>query len=351
VSILSFGGTIASKVDYRTGGVSASYDASDFVEMCPELTTIANIESRAVDCMMSEDMHPDDWLRLAHAICEEANKDHITGIVVTHGTDTLHFSTAAMSFLLEDLNKPVIFTASQRSIDRGSTDAFMNLICAVRAAATWDGAEVVTCMHATTSDDYCFLLRGTKVRKMHTSRRDAFRPINEQPLAKVTDQTLEVLHPNYRKRTTSTVHCSGQFETNIALITIYPGIDPGLVEYVINKGVKGIVLAATALGHVPTSGKHSLVDVLEKAKEKGIPVVIASQTLYGRTNPYVYTNLRKLSIGLGCIFASDMTPETAYVKLGCILPKATSKEDVKTLLLENMAGEINEIIDERSFLN
>ena len=351
VAVLSFGGTISSRIDYRTGGTSADYDARDFVEMCPELTKIANIEAHSVAKMMSEDMMAEEWLHMAHRVCEELNKEHISGVVVTQGTDTLHFCCAALSFLLEHLNKPVVFTASQRSIDRGSTDAFMNLICAVRTAAEWDGAEVVTCLHGSSNDDYCILIRGTKVRKMHTSRRDAFRPINDQPLAKITLEKIETQHPNYRKRTAGTVLCRGQFETNVALVLVYPGMDPGVLDYYLNKNIKGIVLSATALGHVPTQGKHNILPQLAKAKEKNIPVIIASQTLYGRTNSYVYTNLRKLSVGLDCIFAEDMLPEVAYIKLGCILPRCRNKEEVKKLMLTNLVGEINPIIDERSFLN
>ena len=351
VAILSFGGTISSKLDYRSGGVSADYDANDFVAMCPEIKSIANLHAKSITKLMSEDMSSEEWLLMASTVCDELNKSEVTGVVVTQGTDTLHYSTAALSFLLENLNKPVVFTASQRSIDRGSTDAFMNLICAVKAAASWDGSEVVTCMHATSNDDYCHLIRGTKVRKMHTSRRDAFRAINDQPLAKVSVDSIEILHPNYRKRTTNIVTCSGMFETNIALIQIHPGIDPGVIDYYMSKGVKGIVLAATALGHVPTAGKHDLSQVLQKAKDKQIPIIIASQTLYGRVNPYVYTNLRKLSIGFDCIFVSDIMPETAYVKLGCILPKSKDKDEVRRLMQKNIVGEINDIIDDTTFLN
>ncbi|MBU0756711.1 MAG: Glu-tRNA(Gln) amidotransferase subunit GatD [Nanoarchaeota archaeon] len=184
VSVLSTGGTISSKIDYRTGGVYADYTAKDFVDMMPELESIANINAKKIMSIMSEDMLASDWINLAQEIKKEAEKG-VDGIIVTQGTDTLHFTTAAIAFMLKKINIPVIFTASQRSIDRGSSDAFMNLICAVKAAAHFDAAEVMSCLHGSIDDDHCLLIRGTKLRKMHTSRRDAFRPINDMPFAKV----------------------------------------------------------------------------------------------------------------------------------------------------------------------
>ncbi|MFC1754404.1 Glu-tRNA(Gln) amidotransferase subunit GatD [Thermoproteota archaeon] len=350
VSMLSFGGTISSKVDYRTGGVYADYTAEDLVNLCPELRDIANFSAKKIMSTMSEDYTSKEWGEMAKAIAKELNSG-AAGVIATQGTDTLHFSTAAMSFMLKNLNKPVVFTASQRSIDRGSSDAFMNLVCATVAASKFDGAEVVSCLHGTSSDDHCILNRGNKVRKMHTSRRDAFRPVNELPLAKVSeDGKITVLNKSYKPRNKGKVEVDDKFEDKTALVNVYPGMDPGVINYYIDNGFKGIVLAATALGHVPVNGRSSLMDVLEKAKKKKVPVVIASQTLYGRTHPYVYTNLRKLSIELSCIFAEDMTPETAYIKLGWVLGHTTDVKKVKELMLTNIAGEINPRLEENSYL-
>jgi len=348
VTILSCGGTISSRVDYKTGGVHADYTAEDFVAMCPELAKIANIKARQLMSVMSEDMGTAEWRTIAIAAAEELKK--ADGVIVTMGTDMLHFAAAVLSFFLKDLNKPVIFTAAQRSIDRGSSDAFMNLICAVTAAAKSDIAEVMSCLHGTSTDDYCLLIRGTKVRKMHTSRRDAFRPINELPLAKVfPDGNIEVLNKDYRRRGNGAVRVDAGFEEKVALIQVHPHMDPDIIDYFIKKDYKGIVIAATALGHVPTT-KRSLLPNIRKAIDKGMIVMIASQTLYGRTHPHVYTNLRKLSIELGCIFAEDMLPETAFIKLGYVLSKARNKDEAKKMMLENMAGEITKRILPESFL-
>ncbi|MBI3035974.1 Glu-tRNA(Gln) amidotransferase subunit GatD [Candidatus Woesearchaeota archaeon] len=352
VSILSFGGTISSRVDYRTGGVYADYTAEDFVEMLPELKNAANLKAEKVMGIMSEDMAPEDWQLMARSIAKELNNDKVDGVIATQGTDTLHFSTAAMSFFLRNINKPVVFTAAQRSIDRGSSDAFSNLLCAVHAASKFDGAAVVTCMHGTSDDSYCILNRGVKVRKMHSSRRDAFRPINELPLAKVYENgNIEILNDNYKKRNDEKAVVDDNFEHKTALLYVYPGMAPETLDYYRKEKYMGIVIAATGLGHVSTlNPKHSIVKKIKELVDNGIPVVITSQTIYGRVHPFVYTNLRKLSIGLNCIFAEDMLPETAYIKLGWVLPQAKNIEEVKEMMLTNYAGEITERSDENGFL-
>jgi len=335
VAILSTGGTISSRIDYRTGGVYADYSAEDFVAMCPELQDIANIKAAKVMSVMSEDALSSDWTKMAEEVLKVIKE--VDGVVITHGTDTMHFTSAALSFLLKDLNKPVVITGAQRSIDRGSSDAFMNLICAVTAAAKWDGAGVVICMHGSMEDKFCHLLRGTKVRKMHTSRRDAFRPIGDEPLAVVfTDGKIEVVDDNYSKRFKSSPSLRS-LDPKVALVYVYPDMDPGIIEYHVKQKVHGIVIAATALGHIPINNPKSLGPALEKAVKAKIPLFICTQTLYGRVNPYVYTNLRKVSIGLGAVYLADMLPEVAYVKLMVALKQKNPVEFMKT----NVAGEIS----------
>ncbi|VVB81178.1 Glutamyl-tRNA(Gln) amidotransferase subunit D [uncultured archaeon] len=334
VAILSTGGTISSRIDYRTGGVYADYSAEDFVAMCPELEEIANIKAAKVMSVMSEDAMASDWVKMAEEVLKVINE--VDGVVITHGTDTMHFTSAALSFLLKDLNKPVVITGAQRSIDRGSSDAFMNLICAVTAAAKWDGAGVVVCMHGTMSDEFCNLTRGTKVRKMHTSRRDAFRAINDEPFAKVfTDGKIEVIKEDYAKRNSGKTSLR-ELEPRVAMVYIYPDMDPGIIDYHLKEKVHGLVIVATALGHVPTNNPKSLIPALQKAAKK-IPVMICSQTLYGRVHPYVYANLRKLSMEVGATYLSDMLPEAAYSKLMVAL----KQKDAKEFMLTNIAGEIS----------
>ncbi|HLP80174.1 MAG TPA: Glu-tRNA(Gln) amidotransferase subunit GatD [Acidobacteriota bacterium] len=350
VALLSFGGTISSKVDYRTGGVVAGYTAQDFYDMIPELSTIANIRAKHCMQIMSEDMTTVEWSKMASEIAPLLNDSSISGIVVTQGTDTLHYSTSAMSFALGKLSKPVVFTAAQRSIDRGSSDAFLNLLCAVKAAASWNGASVVTCMHESSSDDSCILVRGTKVRKMHTSRRDSFRPINEQALARIqANGNITPINTNHavRNQTNDAIDASVKpiFDPHVGLLLIHPGISPKIVDYFISNGYKGLVVAATALGHVPLQ----MLEPLARARKGGMHIVVASQTIYGRVHPNVYSRLRDMSIGAQLLFASDMLVETAFTKLSWLIANEPTR--VEELFLTNMHGELVLDIDEKSYLN
>lgn len=337
ISIISLGGTISSRIDYTTGGVAADYTAKDFIEMCPELEQIANIRAEKLMSVMSEDMGFKDWQKIARKVAEELNKG-VDGVVLTQGTDFLHYTSSVLSFFLRDLNKPVVVTGAQRSIDRGSSDAFMNLISAVIAAKS-DIAEVMTCMHGTTSDDYCLLCRGVNVRKMHTSKRDAFKPINEPAIAKVYPHGDIKIQGECEKRCKGKVKVEDHYEDKTGLVFVHPGFDPTIIEHYIDAGYKGLVIGAGALGHVPTNNKKEIVSKLKKAVDQGIVIVISAQTYYGRVHPYVYANLRKLSIETGCTYVEDCHPETAYVKLAWLLGKYDCDE-VKEKMKENFRGEI-----------
>ncbi|MFH0861181.1 MAG: Glu-tRNA(Gln) amidotransferase subunit GatD [Candidatus Altiarchaeota archaeon] len=339
VAILSTGGTISSKIDYRTGGVYASYTAADLLETMPELESLANLKTRSLMNVMSEDMNPSLWLQMASEIAKELNSG-ADGVVVTHGTDTMHFSTAAMSFLLPNIQKPVVFTGSQRSSDRGSADSFLNLICST-AVASSDAAGVFLVMHGSISDEFCYAHLGTKVRKMHTSRRDAFRSINAEPVAKVLpDGKIEPLG-DVRKRGDGKVQTDLKFDDRVALVKAYPGVDPAIIDFYVDRKYNGIVLEGTALGHVPTEGRGSLLPGLKKALDRGIAIAMTTQCLYGRVHPHVYTNLRKLS-SMGVIYCEDMLPETAYVKLGWVLGHSKDHDMVKDMMLTSYSGEITE---------
>jgi len=341
ISILGTGGTIASRIDYRTGGVYASFSPEDIALQIPELKEIANIKAEEIMSVMSEDMTPERWRLIARKVAKDANAGY-RGIIVTHGTDTMHYTAAALSFMLKDLACPVALVGSQRSSDRGSSDAAMNVACAANFVANSDVAEVCIVMHGSMSDDYCLAIRGTKARKMHTSRRDAFKPINDEPIAKIyRDRKIEILNENYRKRSGKKVKVDDKLETKVALIKVYPGLDPEIFDFYLGKGYKGLVLEATGLGHTPTLGRFSLLPKIEKAVEAGVPVVVTSQCLYGRTHPTVYHNLREL-LKRGVIFGEDMLPEVAYIKLMYVLGKTRNLEKIRELMLTNMCGEISE---------
>lgn len=350
VSLVTAGGTVASRVDYRTGGVSALMDPKEFLHNIPELGNIINLR-RIVQPVrkMSEDMVSEDWQTIAKTVARELNSGS-KGVMLTHGTDTLHFTSAALSFFLRGLTKPVVILGSQRSSDRGSSDAGMNLICASHAASGGI-AGVNVCMHGTMNDDYCILTRGTRVRKMHASRRDAFRPINEPPLAKIwPDGRTEHINKNYTPRQEGKVALDLKFEPKVALIKTYPGSDPGVMDYYLSKKHKGFVIEGTGLGHVPTLARKSWTAKIKKVVKDGIPVIVTSQTIYGRVNPNVYSNLRILYHESKAIPGEDMLSETAYIKLGWILGHTKNPEKAREMMLTNYAGEITERTLPEAFL-
>ncbi|MFH0970414.1 MAG: Glu-tRNA(Gln) amidotransferase subunit GatD [Candidatus Diapherotrites archaeon] len=344
--LIGVGGTIASKVNYETGGVIARMTPDELSGMVPEINDFSHIvRIRSPFTKMSEDLLPEDWISIAKICHEELNKSDVEGIILTHGTDTLHYTAAALSFMLQDVSKPIVLVGSQRSSDRGSSDAVMNLVCAARVAIS-DIAEVGICMHGTTSDDYCLFNKGTHVRKMHTTRRDAFRPINRVPIARVwSDGKIEKLSPHVH-RTSKPVVLDAVFEEKVALVKMHPGLTPDVFHFYADKGYKGVVIEATGLGHVHTT---RIIPVVKALTEKGIFVFITSQTIYGRVDLNVYTNLRLLQ-NAGAIGLGDMTTETAFVKLGWVLAHTQDRKKVIERMTQSIVGEITEYSDPSTFL-
>ena len=345
IVILHTGGTIASKVDYKTGAVSAKFTAEDLLEMFPELNEVANIETELVSNMMSEDMMFGNYQKIAEAIKKHAKKN-IAGIIVGHGTDTLGYTAAALSFMLEKINIPVLVVGSQRSSDRGSTDATQNLICAAEFITKTKFAGVAICMHNSSNDDYCAILPATKTRKMHTSRRDAFKAINDSPIALVdyNKRKVKFLKNDYttKSKDKETI-LKEKFSKNVGLLKVHPGIGSQLFKF-FTENYKAFVIEGTGLGHAPTNVGINLknYEALKHFIKKGGVVAITSQCLFGAVHPYVYTNLRRLS-EIGCIFCGDMLPETAFIKLSWLLGNYPISE-AKELMAKNLRGEINEQI-------
>ncbi len=339
VVILGTGGTIASKIDYATGAVHPSFSTAEIVNAVPELADIARLRARVLFNILSENMTPKHWRKIAEEVAKELNGS-AQGVVVAHGTDTMSYTGAALAFMLKNLTKPVVLVGSQRSSDRPSSDAALNLIAAAKVA-TSDLAEVVVVMHASTSDDACAVHRATKVRKMHSSRRDAFKSINALPLGEVRDQVR--LSGSYRRRCEGEVYADTRLEERVALFKAYPGVDPELLERCVDR-CRGIVLEGTGLGHVP----EQLFPAIQRAREEDKAVVMTTSTLYGRVDMKVYSTGRRL-LNLGVIPGEDMLPEVAYVKLMHVLAIARSEEEVRSLMLRNFAGEITERTLPRAF--
>ncbi|MDO8870426.1 MAG: Glu-tRNA(Gln) amidotransferase subunit GatD [Methanobacteriaceae archaeon] len=336
ISIISTGGTVASIIDYKTGAVHPAFTADDLLRANPELLEQANIKGSAIFNILSENMKPEYWVKAAHSIADEIN-DGSDGVVVAHGTDTMHYTASALSFILET-PVPIVLTGAQRSSDRPSSDAFLNLINSV-AAARSDLAEVTVCMHATSDDSACYLHRGTKVRKMHTSRRDTFRSINTKPLAQIEEGALQILdvEKSYKKRGEQELKINDNIEPNVAFIKSFPGIETDIIDYHLDKGVKGILIEGTGLGHCP----DHMVPAMERAADKDVPVVMTSQCIYGKVNMNVYSTGRRL-LNAGVIPGGDMLPETAFVKLIWALGQSDDLKEVKKIMTTNIAGEMEE---------
>lgn len=352
VTIIWTGGTIGSKVTYGTGGVASTVKPEELFYYVPELPEIANISMNHLFSVWSQDLTYMEWQKLADAVAKEINAG-ARGVVITHGTDTMHYTAAALSFMLKNLNAPVVLTGSQRSSDRGSSDAFLNLIAATKLAANSDIAEVGICMHASSSDDKMAFIRGTKARKMHTSRRDAFRAINDKPIAYATQRGEISYISDYKKieKTAAKVKAETKFEPLVALLKTHPNSDPEVMQYYLEKGYRGFIIEGTGLGHTPIDVAHegrSWLPHIKSAVGESAVVGMTSQTIYGRVHPNVYSPLRVLK-NAGVVFCEDMTPETAYVKLGWLLGNYDN-EKARELLDKNMAGEINERITYDEFL-
>jgi glutamyl-tRNA(Gln) amidotransferase subunit D len=344
ISIISTGGTVASIIDYKTGAVHPAFTAEDLLRATPELLEEANIKGKAIMNILSENMRPDYWIQAARSIADEIN-DGAQGVVLAHGTDTMHYTAAALSFILQT-PVPVILTGAQRSSDRPSSDAFLNLMSSV-AAARSELAEVMVCMHATENDRHAYLHRGTRVRKMHTSRRDTFQSINSPPLAKVKAGKIKILDKRYpyQKRGEFELEVRDSLEPKIAFIKSFPGISAELIDYHIDKGYRGLVLEGTGLGHCP----DDLIPSLQRAADEGIMVVMTSQCLYGRTNLNVYSTGRQL-LKTGVIPAGDMLPETAYVKLVWAMGQTQDLDGVRKVMHSNLRGELGDKSSSQYFL-
>ena len=339
VTILHTGGTIASEVDYETGAVTPQFSPEEITSMFPELENLVNVKSRLISNMFSEDMNFSHYNKIAQEIEKEV-KGKVDGIIISHGTDTLHYTSAALAFILEDLDIPVILVGAQRSSDRASTDAKINLICAAKFIAKADFSEVAICMHENMGDETCLILPACKTRKLHASRRDAFKPINTKPWARVyfNEDKIDIIDNRFRKKE------NRRLKLNLIAdeIKSYDGFD-GLV-------LEGYGIA----GNFPinetdkfTRGNTKIYNELKKLANK-MPVIASSQTIFGKINMNVYSTGRRLQ-ELGIIGGlSDMTAETAFIKLAWLL--SNHPKQIKELFMHNLRGELSLRLSDTDFI-
>ncbi len=337
VKLLGTGGTIASRLDYRTGAVIPAFSPGELYGSVPELADICNLETEKLYGVFSENMGPEQWIGTAQAIGREIEKG-VQGIVIGHGTDTMHHTAAILSFMVQDSPVPIVMVGSQRSSDRPSSDAALNLMHSVKTAAESDIAEVMVCMFGPTSDEYGLLHRGTRVRKMHSSYRSTFRTIGDIPLAMVSRETITPLRHDYRtRRKDRKVIVNTAFEEKVSIVYYYPNMKPDIIDSLIDNGYKGIVIAGTGLGHV----NKPLYPSLRRAHQEGISVYMTVQTLWGYVQMYVYDTGRDM-MELGVVPGANMLPEVAYMKLGWALGQSKDQQTVRDIMMTPVAGEITD---------
>ena len=341
VTLLGTGGTIASRLDYRTGAVIPAFTPGELYGAVPELADIANLTTKKLFGVFSENMGPEQYKALAIAIGEEIEKG-CDGIVVGHGTDTMSHTGAILSFMVQQSPVPIVLVGSQRSSDRPSSDAALNLMNAVRTAAECDIAEVMLCMFGPTSDNYDLLHRGTRCRKMHSSYRSTFRTIGATPLATVSrypnadGQHFVYMNDEILRRDKSRKPIiNPAFEEKVTIQYYYPNFNPDIIDGLSDLGYRGLVMAGTGLGHV----NKPLYPAIRRAIQKGMTVVMTVQTLWGFAQMYVYDTGRDL-LDLGIIPLDNMLPETAYMKLAWVLGQTDDPARIREMMTTPVNHEI-----------
>lgn len=348
ISLIHTGGTIAARVDYKRGAVSWHTTPEDLLSMYPELFQLCNPKAILLKSMASEDLRFKHFALIAKAIEKEIGLG-ADGIILSMGTDNLAVASAALAFIFESISVPVIIVGSQRSSDRGSTDAFMNLMCAAEFVAKSDFAGIAICMHDSTSDDYCAILPACKTKKLHTSRRDAFKAVNDEAIAKVNFKTrqIEFVKKNYLKKDKKReIIAKPKMEEKTGFLKVSVNMPPEQLELFKRLKFRGLVIEGTGLGHMPLDTTDEITALHKKIKkllqeliDSGCIVVMTSTCLFGRVQMHVYSKQVELS-NMGVISGEDMLPETAFVKLAWLL--GNFPKEARELVGKNLRGEISE---------
>ncbi len=334
ILLLSTGGTIASKVDYRTGAVTPILSAEELNSSVPELSQMANIDTEVLFSEYSENITPNHWLQISKKLLEFSNSDY-TGIIIAHGTDTMHYTSSFLSFALAGYRIPIALVGSQRSSDRASSDAALNLIGATKFLIECKTNGVYIIMHHDENDETIACHMGTRVRKNHTSKRSAFQTIGDDPAYIIINDKIQRNQKGDYFKVKEFIPRTN-LDTKVALIKYYPGYDPNLLEKIIEMGYKAIIFEGTGLGHIG----NTMYDVVKKANEMGIFLGMTSQCIDGRIRMTVYESGRDL-LDLGIIPLENMIPEVALVKTMWALGNSKDIEGVKELMLENIASELS----------
>ncbi len=332
ILLLSTGGTIASKIDYRTGSVTPILTAEELNSSVPELAKIANIDTKVLFSEYSENIMPEHWLKIAQIVNEYLDSDY-SGIIIAHGTDTMHYTSSYLSFSLAGFPIPIALVGSQRSSDRASSDAALNLIGAVKFLTECKTNGIYIAMHQDENDETIACHIGTRVRKNHTSKRGAFQTVGNDPAFLIVNSEI---HNNMKDNFFTTNEYNPKIKINekVALVKYYPGYDPNMLKNIIDTGYKAIIFEGTGLGHIG----ENMYPIVKIANEKGIFMGMTSQCIDGRVRMTVYESGRDL-LDLGIIPLENMIPEIALVKAMWATGNTENREEIKEIMLNRIASE------------
>ena len=334
ILLLSTGGTIASKIDYRTGAVTPTLAAEELNSSVPELAKIANIDTRVLFSEYSENIMPRHWLKIAQTVNEYVDSDY-DGIIIAHGTDTMHYTSSYLCFSLAGFPIPIALVGSQRSSDRASSDAALNLIGAAKFLTECKTNGIYIAMHQDENDQTVACHIGTRVRKNHTSKRGAFQTVGDDPAFLIVDGKI---YSNMKEEFFTTNQYDPKIKINekVALVKYYPGYDPIILKNIIDAGCKAVIFEGTGLGHIG----EGMYPVVKMADERGIFMGMTSQCVDGRVRMTVYESGRDL-LNLGITPLENMIPETALVKAMWAAGNTESREEIKEIMLNRIASEFS----------
>ncbi len=325
ILILTTGGTIT-MLRNEDGTLSLCRDAGSLLGCVPELSQIADIDLLALASIDSSNLQPGLWRAVATAIYERMNQ--YDGFVVTHGTDTIAYTSAALAFMIQELPKPIVVTGAQVPLGEIGNDGYVNLINAVRVA-TSDLAEVAVVFGSQ-------IIYGTRAKKTSVFDLQAIVSVNEQSMGDIGLFIKFNATPMGRNRRKPLLQPS--LNENVARIAVYPGFKPDVLEHLVETH-DGIVLEGYGAGHIPTEA-NSLMPAIKAATAGNVPVVVCTQCIVGSTQMETYQVGREALLA-GAIPALDMTPETALVKLMWVLGQTRDMVTIHSKMQKPFAREIH----------
>ncbi len=334
VLLIYTGGTIGMMQDVKTGQLKP-FDFKHLTEQIPELNKFDIVLSsvsfeKPID---SSDMQPSVWIEIAKLI--EKNYDKVDGFVILHGSDTMSFTASALSFMLENLSKPVILTGSQLPIGTIRTDGKENLITAIEIAASKEKKKSIV-------SEVCIyfefqLYRGNRTHKFNAEQFQAFQTSNYPVLAEA-GVNLKYNKAALKKANTKKLKIHTSLNPNIAILKVFPGITPNVVEAIVNaNGLKGIILETFGSGNAST--QKWFIDSIKKAIDKGIVVLNVTQCNAGKVEQGKYATSAAFK-KIGVIGGADITSEAAVAKLMFVLGSSSSKKEIEKSLKTDLRGEI-----------